>query len=57
MPPKVSVITITYNAGEFLEKTLLSVLNQTSSDLEYVLVDGASTDNTTDLIRQYEDLV
>lgn len=57
MLPKVSVITITYNAGEFLEKTLLSVLNQTSSDLEYILVDGASTDNTTDLIRQYEDLV
>ena len=57
MPPKVSIITITYNAGEFLEKTILSVLNQTSSDLEYVLVDGASTDNTTTIIRKYEDLV
>lgn len=57
MTPKVSIITITYNAGEFLEKTLLSVLNQSSTDLEYILVDGASTDNTTDVIRQYEDLV
>lgn len=57
MSPKVSIITITYNAGEFLEKTLLSVLNQSSSDLEYILVDGASTDNTTTIIRKYEDLV
>ena len=51
MPPKVSIITITFYAGEFLENTILSVLNQTSSDLEYELVDGASTDNTTTIIR------
>ncbi len=57
MSPKVTLITITFNAGRWLEKTILSVLNQTCSDFEYVLVDGASTDNTTDIIRHYVDLV
>lgn len=57
MSPKVSIISITYNAGRFLEKTILSILNQTCSDFEYILIDGASTDNTTDIIRHYADLV
>ena len=51
---KFSIITVTYNASRWLEKTLLSVLSQTYPDIEYILVDGASTDGTTDIIRQYE---
>lgn len=57
MPPKISVISITYNAEHFLEKTILSVLNQTCSDFEYILVDGASQDNTSSIIRHYAELV
>jgi glycosyltransferase involved in cell wall biosynthesis len=51
---RVSVITITYNAEATLEKTMLSVLNQSCHDYEYLIVDGASTDGTLALIRQYE---
>lgn len=51
---KFSIVTVTYNASRWLEKTLLSVLSQTYPDIEYILVDGGSTDSTTDIIRQYE---
>lgn len=50
----ISVITITYNAEQWLEKTMLSVLAQTSTDYEYILVDGASTDGTMDIVRRLE---
>ena len=51
---KISIITITYNAETVLEKTMLSVLNQTDSHYEYILIDGNSTDGTIDLIKKYE---
>lgn len=50
---KISVITITFNAVKYLENTMLSVLNQTCSDFEYIIVDGASTDGTLDMIKKY----
>lgn len=53
---KVSIITATYNSGRTLQDTIKSVLAQSYSDIEYIIVDGASADNTVDIIRQYEPL-
>lgn len=52
-PPKFSIITITYNASQWLERTILSVLSQSYPAIEYIIIDGASTDGTVDIIRQY----
>jgi len=53
MNPKLSVITIVYNNVTAIERTILSVLNQTYSNIEYIIIDGASTDGTTDVINAY----
>jgi glycosyltransferase involved in cell wall biosynthesis len=49
-----SIITITYNAEKLLERTILSVLSQSCPDIEYLIIDGASTDGTPGIIRQYD---
>jgi glycosyltransferase involved in cell wall biosynthesis len=53
MPPTVSIITITYNAERFLERTIQSVLAYPTPELEYIVIDGGSTDGTLAIIRQY----
>ena len=53
--PKLSVITIVYNNAVAIERTMLSVLNQTYSNIEYILIDGNSTDGTKDIIYKYKD--
>lgn len=54
---KVSIITINYNNAAGLEKTLASVVNQNFSDFEYIVIDGASTDGSTDVIKKYSDKI
>ena len=51
---KLSIITINYNNAVGLKKTLDSVAAQTYTDFEYIIVDGASTDGSVDIIREYE---
>jgi glycosyltransferase involved in cell wall biosynthesis len=49
-----SVITPSYNSGKYLEETILSVINQTYKNFEFILIDGGSTDNTLDIVSKYE---
>lgn len=53
--PKLSVVTIVYNNAVAIERTMLSVLNQTYSNIEYIIIDGASTDGTKEIIQKYEE--
>ncbi len=52
--PLFSIITVTYNAEHHLENTIKSVLSQSCSDIEYIIIDGASTDGTKDILKRYE---
>lgn len=50
---KISIITICFNAVNTIEETILSVINQTFNNIEYIIIDGGSTDGTVDIIKKY----
>ena len=52
--PRITIVTPSFNQGPYLERTILSVLNQQYPNLQYIIMDGASTDHSTKIIKRYE---
>lgn len=55
--PRVTIVTPSYNQGKFIESTILSVLNQTYMNIQYILVDGGSKDNTMEIVNKYKEKI
>ena len=55
--PLVSIITVSYNTKFIIEKTILSVINQTYSNIEYIIIDGGSNDGTIDILNNYSNKI
>jgi glycosyltransferase involved in cell wall biosynthesis len=55
--PLVTIITVVYNGGRYIEDTIRSVINQSYKNLDYIVIDGGSTDNTLEIIKQYNESI
>lgn len=55
--PKISIITISFNTINTIEQTILSIVNQTYTNIEYIIIDGGSTDGTIDIIKKHSDKI
>ena len=54
---KITIITVSYNSDKTIETTFKSVLEQTYSNIEYIVIDGGSTDNTLNIARKYSNII
>jgi glycosyltransferase len=54
---KISIITVTYNSEKYLEQCILSVVNQNYSNIEHIVIDGKSSDNTISIIKKYQNKI
>lgn len=55
--PMLSIVTVVYNSEQYLERTILSILNQTFKDVEHIILDGNSKDKTLDIIQKFNDQI
>ncbi|MDB9384399.1 glycosyltransferase family 2 protein [Nodularia spumigena CS-584] len=55
--PLISIITVVFNGEKYIEQTIQSVINQSYKNIEYIIIDGGSTDKTLDIIKQYEEYI
>lgn len=55
--PLISIITVVFNGAKYIEKTIQSVINQTYENVDYIIIDGGSTDETINIIKKYENQI